>query len=86
MSKGKKETLQRIKDLTKRNEVLAQENTRQEGEIMSVQRLTSQMSKRSYMQENKQYEKEIDQEKLHFGQNIGEPIDVMVNLLRWFKG
>ena len=27
------------------------------------------------MQENKQYEKEIDQEKLHFGQNIGEPID-----------
>ena len=53
---------------------------------MSVQRLTSQMSKRSYMQENKQYEKEIDQEKLHFGQNIGEPIDLMVNLLRWFKG
>lgn len=41
MSKGKKETLQRIKDLTKRNEVLAQENTRQEGEIMSVQQLTS---------------------------------------------
>lgn len=86
MSKGKKETLQRIKDLTKRNEVLAQENTRQEGEIMSVQQLTSQMSKRSYMQENKQYEKEIDQEKLHFGQNIGEPFDLMVNLLRWFKG